>query len=229
MPPASPPRRPADRASRPLAASAREKSSRSSDLGAGRAKYGCASSRPSTVASTVPPCQRAVAIERAAPVCRATQSSSGPLPGPVSNATSDRRHPPRPIHVTLATPPMFSTASGLAVRAPGPRGRPAPAARPRRPPPRRPSGNPQATGTPVRRASSARVADLPGPPAIRLVQDGLAMEADQVRRPPQCRDRPDVVLGQPRLGAFQPPDRPASSVGAASRMRAAGRRAARSS
>src|SRR5579875_739338 len=45
----------------------------------------------------------------ALPVRRRTQSSSGALPGPVSNATMLSS---APIHVTLATPPRLSTASG---------------------------------------------------------------------------------------------------------------------
>ena len=51
----------------------------------------------------------------------------------------------------------------------------------------------------------ACVADLPGPPPVRLVQDGLAVEADEVRLPPERRHRADVILGQPRRGALQAP------------------------
>ncbi len=62
-----------------------------------------------------------------------------------------------------------------------------------------------ATGTPVRQASSAASPICQVRRRSRLVQDGLAVEADQVGRAPQRRHRPDVILGQPRRGALQPP------------------------
>ena len=53
--------------------------------------------------------ERAVACRSAGRRACAHQSSIGPLPGPVSKASSVSS---APIHVTLATPPIFTTASG---------------------------------------------------------------------------------------------------------------------
>ncbi len=100
----------ADSRSTPLAANARPKSSRSSDFGAGRLKYGCAINRPSTASSTRPCADNAPSASIAMFECAAAQSSSGPFPGPVSNASNP---PCAPIHVTLPTPPIFNTASGF--------------------------------------------------------------------------------------------------------------------
>ena len=115
--------------------------------------------------------------------------------------------PSAPIQVTFATPPMFSTASGFAsvARQCGMIHR-----RQRRP---------LAAGRDVGRAEVvgdghagapgqfAGVADLPGPPPVRLVQDGLAVEADQVRLPrpsaATARRPPRMALGQPRRRARQ--------------------------
>src|SRR5580658_6885445 len=66
-----------DSASIPQAASVLAKSSRSSDFGAGRAKYGSSSSRLSTAASATPSRASAPSASNAAPVWRATQSSNG--------------------------------------------------------------------------------------------------------------------------------------------------------
>ena len=177
-----------DSASSPLAASAAAKSSRSSDFGAGRAKYGCASSRASTAAIDPPrPRQRAVAVERARRCAARTQSSSGPLPGPVSNASSAPSGAD-PGHVRrrrrCSAPPAAS-----ADRAPARRDRPARAAPPAPPAATSAERKSYATGMPVRQRQRRGVADLPGPPPVRLVQDGLAVEADQVGRPAQRRDR----------------------------------------
>jgi len=48
------------------------------------------------------------------------------------------------------------------------------------------------------RRQARRIANLPGPPAIGLMQDRLAMEADEVRRMAQRFDRLRVVIGQAR-------------------------------
>ena len=92
----------------------------------------------STPGSARPARASAPSRSNAPPVCRMTQSSSGPLPGPCR--TRSEHHPGRSTsrwrRHRCSAPPAAS-----ADRAPGPRDKPAPAARPGRPPPRRRSGN----------------------------------------------------------------------------------------
>ena len=138
---------------------------------------GAASNRPSTVRSTCPVRARAPSRSKRSPVWRATQSSSGPLPGPVSNATNC--YPPAQprrtaLHLLVpdqsrsrwprrrgSTPPAAS-----ADPAPAPHGRPGPAAPLALPLPRLPTGNPTppaprcARRVPPR-CRSARSADAP--------------------------------------------------------------------
>ena len=122
---------------------------------------------------------------------RRAQSSSGPLAGPVSKATSA---PSAPIQVTLPTPPRFSTASGFGSSAAsaawntGTSGAPCP--------PAATSAERKscATGRPV---SSARVAASP---------------TCQVKPPPPCR------AGRCRMVWPWKPIRSASSPIAADRL-----------
>ena len=138
----------------PAAGSAAAKSSRSSDFGAGRAKYGCASNRASTAASTRPDRASAPSRSNRSPVCRATQSSSGPLPGPVSNASRSSR--PSRSRSRWRRRRCSAPRPASAGRAPAPRDRSAPAARPAPPAATSAERKSHATRMPVRHASRSR-------------------------------------------------------------------------
>ena len=212
-----------DSASRPLAASAAAKSSRSSDFGAGRAKYGWPSSAASTGRirtrrrgpAAPSRSKRAAGVARHPVVQRAVAGAGVERDQCVARPTRSRSHsPPR----RGSAPPAAS-----ADRAPGRHGTRGRAAPPARPPRRRPSGNP----TPPARRSARQVparcrsARSAGSGWCRMVWPWKPIRS---AAPPECGDRADVVLGQPRLAVFRRRSA-GSSVGARSRMR---RRSARS-
>ena len=110
------------------------KSSRSSDFGGRLGEIADASSRALQHVLRRP-CRRPPArrpVEAGRPVRRTHPVVDQRVARPGVEGEQRRRR--APIQVTLATPPILSTASGRASVAAAPRGRAAPAARPARPP-----------------------------------------------------------------------------------------------
>ncbi len=171
---------------RPAASSgiASRKSSRSSDFGGRRAKYGCAE-KPRDMRRRSPARQRASAPSKsAAGRCGAAPNRrSARCPArcrrrgcrPLRRRSRSRCRPrrgsaPRPASpASAASAAWYSGASG----APCP---PAATSAPRKSP---------TTSIPVSRASSRAVADLPGAALGRTVQDRVAVKPDQVDRDPR--------------------------------------------